>query len=52
MTGDRSHFGAFYGKTLGGVTVHSPRSLAEMLLIMSRCKNRAQTPISPSRETT
>jgi hypothetical protein len=32
VTGDRSHFGAFYGKTLGGVTVHSPRSLAEMLL--------------------
>lgn len=32
VTGDRSHFGAFYGKRLGGVSVHSPRSLAEMLL--------------------
>jgi hypothetical protein len=32
VTGDRTHFGAFYGKTLGGVTIHSPRSLAEMLL--------------------
>lgn len=33
VTGDRSHFGAVYGKTLGGVTIHSPRSLAEMLLL-------------------
>ena len=32
VTGDRTHFGAFYGKTLGGVKIHSPRSLAEMLL--------------------
>jgi uncharacterized protein len=32
VTGDRRHFGAIYGKTLGGVTIHSPRSLAEMLL--------------------
>lgn len=32
VTGDRTHFGAFYGKTLGGVTIHSPRSLAEALL--------------------
>ena len=32
LTGDRSHFGAVYGKTLGGVTIHSPRSLAELLL--------------------
>lgn len=31
VTGDRSHFGAGYGKTFGGVTVHSPRSLAEIL---------------------
>ena len=29
VTGDRTHFGAFYGKTLGGVTIHSPQSLAE-----------------------
>jgi uncharacterized protein len=32
VTGDRSHFGALYGKTVAGVAVHSPRSLAEALL--------------------
>jgi len=32
VTGDRTHFGAFYGKKVGGVTIHSPRSLAEALL--------------------
>ena len=32
VTGDRTHFGALYGKTVGGVTIHSPRSLAEALL--------------------
>jgi uncharacterized protein len=32
VTGDRTHFGALYGKTIHGVTVHSPRSLAETLL--------------------
>ena len=32
VTGDRTHFGALYGKTLGAVKIHSPRSLAEMLL--------------------
>jgi hypothetical protein len=32
VTGDRTHFGAFYGKRLGGVAIHSPRSLAEALL--------------------
>lgn len=32
VTGDRSHFGALYGKTLRGVAIHSPRSLAEALL--------------------
>ena len=32
VTGDRSHFGPLYGKTVRGVTVHSPRSLAEALL--------------------
>ena len=31
VTGDRTYFGRFYGKTLGGVTIHSPRSLAEAL---------------------
>lgn len=32
VTGDRTHFGRFYGKTLGGVAIHSPQSLAEKLL--------------------
>jgi hypothetical protein len=29
VTGDRTHFGAGYGHTFGGVTIHSPRTLAE-----------------------
>jgi hypothetical protein len=33
VTGDRTHFGAVYGKTLGGVAIHSPRSLAQALLL-------------------
>jgi predicted nucleic acid-binding protein len=33
VTGDRSHFGPLYGKTLRGVKIHSPRSLAEALVI-------------------
>lgn len=32
VTGDRTHFGARYGKSCDGVTIHSPRSLAEALL--------------------
>jgi predicted nucleic acid-binding protein len=32
VTGDRTHFGAFYGRTLGGVKIHSPRSLAQEVL--------------------
>ena len=32
VTGDRTHFGSLYGKTLHGVAIHSPRSLAEKLL--------------------
>lgn len=32
VTGDRTHFGRLYGKTVGGVAIHSPRSLAEKLL--------------------
>lgn len=31
VTGDRRHFGAGYGDIFSGVTVHSPRSLAESL---------------------
>jgi hypothetical protein len=33
VTGDRTHFGALYGGTVHGVAVHSPRSLAEVLLM-------------------
>lgn len=28
VTGDRTHFGSLYGRTVGSVTVHSPASLA------------------------
>ena len=31
VTGDRTHFGPGYGKVFSGVTIHSPRSLAEQL---------------------
>lgn len=31
VTGDRTHFGPGYGKSFGGVKIHSPRSLAEAL---------------------
>jgi uncharacterized protein len=32
VTGDRTHFGAFYGQTFGGVTIYSPSLLAQALL--------------------
>jgi len=32
VTGDRTHFGAGYGRTFAGVTIHSPRILAERIL--------------------
>ena len=31
VTGDRTHFGPGYAKMFAGVTIHSPRSLAEQL---------------------
>jgi hypothetical protein len=31
VTGDRTHFGRWFGKTVGGVTIHSPRSLHDRL---------------------
>jgi hypothetical protein len=31
VTGDRTHFGTLFGRTIDGVTIHSPRSLAEHL---------------------
>ena len=33
VTGDRTHFGALYGRTIRGVIIHSPRSLAEQLVV-------------------
>ena len=32
VTGDRQHFGSAYGKRVGGIAIHSPRSLAETIL--------------------
>jgi predicted nucleic acid-binding protein len=32
VTGDRTHFGALYGRVIHGVTIHSPSSLVETLL--------------------
>jgi predicted nucleic acid-binding protein len=32
VTGDRKHFGSAYGRKVGGVTIHSPRSLAQIVL--------------------
>jgi predicted nucleic acid-binding protein len=34
LTGDRTHFGAWYGKQLGGVKIYSPRLLAEALRLL------------------
>lgn len=31
VTGDRTHFGALYGRAVHGVVVHSPRSLAQAI---------------------
>jgi predicted nucleic acid-binding protein len=31
ITGDRTHFGVNYGKVIAGVTIHSPRSIADAL---------------------
>jgi uncharacterized protein len=33
ITGDRTHFAVLYGRTIQGVTIYSPRSLAEMVLV-------------------
>jgi predicted nucleic acid-binding protein len=32
VTGDHRHFGRLYGRTIGGVAIHDPVSLAEALL--------------------
>jgi len=31
VTSDKTHFGPLYGKTVSGVTIHSPASLAVFL---------------------
>lgn len=36
VTGDRQHFGRGYGLKFGGVTIHSPSSLAEAVLVSGR----------------
>lgn len=36
VTGDRTHFGELYGRTISGVSIHSPRSLAEAVLTKQR----------------
>jgi hypothetical protein len=36
VTGDRAHFGALYGKTVNGVSIYSPRSLAKAVLMKKR----------------
>jgi hypothetical protein len=38
ITGDRTHFGPLYGKTISGVTVHSSRSAAVVLLTVATRK--------------
>lgn len=32
VTGDRTHFGSLFGRKIHGVTIYSPRSLADKLL--------------------
>lgn len=32
LTGDKMHFGLLYGQSIGGVTIHSPQTLAMALL--------------------
>jgi hypothetical protein len=32
VTGDQTHFGHLYGSVVAGVEIHSPRSIAELLL--------------------
>ncbi|MEX0688885.1 MAG: PIN domain-containing protein [Pirellulales bacterium] len=35
VTGDRTHFGQFYGRRIAGVRIHSPRSLFDHLFSKS-----------------
>jgi uncharacterized protein len=38
VTGDKSHFGSLYGKTIHDVAIHSPRSLAKYKVRRSRSR--------------
>ena len=50
VTGDRTHFGRLYGKTIEGVAIHSPRSLAEALgLANTGSKGALHAPAAPYR---
>jgi predicted nucleic acid-binding protein len=50
VTGDRTHFGPLYGKTIDGVAIHSPRSLAEALgLAETGSKGALHAPAAPYR---
>ena len=42
LTGDKTHFGPLYGKTLEGVTIHSPAGLAKHL--SDEATDRPSTP--------
>lgn len=41
VTGDKTHFGGLYGETLHGVSIHSPRSLAEALGVVGGGDSKA-----------
>lgn len=43
VTGDRTHFGALYGEAVRGLTVYSPRSLAEEVLEQASRESRPVT---------
>jgi predicted nucleic acid-binding protein len=40
VTGDRTHFGKLYGRTIAGVRIDSPRSLFDRLVQESRPRGR------------
>ena len=42
LTGDKTHVGPLYGKTLAGITIHSPAGLAERL--SNEATDRPSTP--------
>jgi predicted nucleic acid-binding protein len=38
VTGDQTHFGPLFGQRVGGVDIHSPRTLAEQILAGPRTR--------------